>query len=475
MITHLQETLRHRLKEIHDFLHNKEKEVLGDLRSFLWQGLETDEALLIQLMNTAPPTNGPYPTPSTPGNIELGWTLYFLNVLLPEMGEWERRLYGLLKDLLELPGTKITKEDWTKWEQIWKTTGILLGDGSLVSSQRYAVMDLRWSLFVIEYLKYQIFRKSKAHFQPYPNTITIDPNNQQQLTIAVMGDWGTGNYQDGPSPSSPSKQVMAAIKNLTPDMVIHLGDVYYAGTENGILPGDNEEQINLVDAWDYNAPLGNFTLNSNHEMYGGGNGYFKVALTSPLFKPYHTRPHGTHPTSYFSIEFGEYVILGLDSAYNATNWYMHGRITDSHQPGFMNKYKNSGKKILLFTHHNPIDTLGDNINKLWTDVTSRDALGGAPHMWYWGHLHNGMVYNNNAASGSETLARCLGNAAIPIGVGHWLNNKNIDFFTKTPLNDGTVNNSLRVKNGFALLTISQNGIIETWYDQSGDQCWTNQA
>lgn len=475
MNTQLQKILQHRLKEIHDYLCDVEKNEVSDLSSSLWQGLETDEALLIQLMNSAPPTNGPYPTPNTPGNIELGWTLYFLNVLLPEMGEWERRLYGLLKDLLHLPKTNITKEDWTKWEKIWNTTGVLLGDGTLVSSQRYAVMDLRWSLFIIEYLKYQIFRRSKADFQFNPNTITINPNDQHQLTIAVMGDWGTGNYQDGPSPSSPSRQVMNAIKNLKPDMVIHLGDVYYAGTENGIFPGDNEEQENLVDAWEYNAPLGNLTLNSNHEMYGGGNGYFKVALNSSLFKSYQTGPKGINPTSYFAVEYGNYVILGLDSAYNATNWYMHGRITDSHQQGFLNKYKNSGKKIILLTHHNPIDTLGSNKNKLWADVTSKNALDGAPYMWYWGHLHNGMVYSKNATTGSETLARCLGNASIPIGVGHWLNNQNIDFFTKTPLNDGTVNNSLRVKNGFALLTITQTGIVETWYDQSGDQCWPKQA
>ncbi len=432
--------------------------------SSLWKGLQDDEALLIMLMNSAPPVNGPYPTPDTPGNIEYGWALYFLNVDAPV---W---LQTFLRTKLGMPRTTITSADWTAWDKIWSTTGICLGDGSLVSTQKYAVMDVEWSLALIDYLLLEIGVEHKAPFSTNPNSITIKTSSQPSLSIAVIGDWGTGNYPDGPSPNSPSTQVMTAIKNLAPDIVIHLGDVYYAGTKNGLAPGDGEEQSNLVDAWQYKAHLGNFTLNSNHEMYNGAQGYYKVALASDIFAPYHTGPKSNQPTSYFSIAYGDYVLIGLDSAYYATSMFMDGRITDAYQPAFI-KTASAGKKVILFTHHNPIDTLGNTTNALWTDVTSANALNGVPAMWYWGHIHNGMVYSESAVTGKGTLARCLGNGAIPIGTGRWLKNNNISYFTNTPLNDGTVNNSLRVKNGFALITIKDNVITERWYDQSGKECW----
>lgn len=463
-------TLEHKMNLLKDALQKTSKGENTGMWSFLWSGFQADEALLVQLMNTAPPINGPYPTPSTPGNIEYSWALYFLNVILPASGSIGKWLQEKLSTDFDMPPTTITSANWSTWGEIWSSTGILLGDGSLVSTQRYAVMDIGWSLAVLDFIRLQIGLESMAPFNSNPNSLTINTNTQPSLTIALMGDWGTGNYQDGPSPNSPSAQVMTAIKNLAPDMVIHLGDVYYAGTENGIFPGDNEEQNNLVDAWKYNAPLGNFTLNSNHEMYSGANGYFNVALASDIFAPYHTGPKSNLPTSYFSVEYGDYVIIGLDSAYNATGMFMQGRITDAYQPAFM-KQVASGKKVIILTHHNPIDTLGDAKNSLWDDVTSANALNGAPAMWYWGHIHNGIVYSDLAVTGNTTLARCLGNASIPIGTGNWLNNENISFFTNTPLNDGTPNNSLRVKNGFAVLTIANNTITETWYDQSGNQCW----
>ncbi|MDT7832001.1 metallophosphoesterase [Flavobacteriaceae bacterium S356] len=435
--------------------------------SSLWNGFQEDETLLIKLMNSLPPTSGPYPSPTDPGNIEYGWALYFLNVTLPGTGSIGKWLYQKLHDNLGMPNTTISTTQWNDWKKTWSTSGVLMGDGSLVATQLYAVMDIGWSLAVIDFLELQIGLKTKAKFITTPNTVTVDSSSQPSLSIAVMGDWGSGNYPDGPSTDSPSTQVMSAIKNLAPDMVIHLGDVYYAGTDNGVI-FNGEEQHNLIDVWQYKAPLGNFTLNSNHEMYDGANGYYNVAMASDIFHPYQTG------ASYFSIEYGDYIILGMDSAYDATGMYMQGRITNSDQIQFMNDASNKGKKIVLMTHHNPIDTLGDSLNDLWSDVNDTNGLNNPPYMWYWGHIHNGIVYNDNAASGN-TLSRCLGNGAIPIGTGRWLKNGNIDYFTNTPLNDGAPNNKLRVKNGFAILTFDSNGITETWYDQSGDQCWYNQA
>jgi Calcineurin-like phosphoesterase len=466
-----QELIDQKIQSLADDLKKSSGKDSVGINASLWTGFQADEHLLIQLMHTAPPTNGPYPKITTPGNIEYGWVLYYLNVDLPASGSAGLWLQQQLTTIFKMPKSKITASDWTSWQAIWNAEGILLGDGSLVSSQLFAVMDTGWSLAVLDYLRLQIGLSSLAPFATNAKAINIDPSTQTSLSIAIMGDWGTGNYTDGPSQTSPSNQIMAQIAALKPDMVIHLGDVYYAGSDN-VLIFSGEEQTNLVDAWAYNAPLGNFTLNSNHEMYSGANGYYNVALKSPLFA-------NQTNTSYFSITYGDWVILGLDSAYNSSGMNMQGRITDPYQPAFI-QAQAANKNTIVLTHHNPVDLLGQNTNPLWDDLMASSALNGAaPAIWYWGHIHNGIVYSENAVTSESTRARCLGNAAIPIGTANWLlqeqqqSQSTIDFFTNTALNDGNANNALRVKNGFAILTIQNGTVTETWYDQSGAISWTS--
>lgn len=468
--------LEEKMQRLGEVMNTFSKEQSTGIFSPLWKGFQQDEKLLIKLMNSLPPTSGPYPKPTDPGNIEYGWALHFLNVTLPGLGTTGTWLKGKLTKDFDMPDTTITTKEWDHWKKVWSTSGVVMGDGSLVATQKYAIMDIGWAWAVIDYILLYIGFKPTAPFRTKPNTVTIDQSSQPSLSIAIMGDWGAGNYQDGPSSDSPAVQIMSQIKGLQPDMIIHLGDVYYAGSTS-------QEQNNLLDVWAYNAPLGNFTLNSNHEMYDGAEAYYKTALASSIFSKYQSSIDPTTgkpnpPCSYFAIEYGDYIILGMDSAYNATGMYLDGRITNDDQLQFMYDAEANGKKIVLMTHHNPIDTYGGSTNDLWTDVVNKNAttqqkgLTKPPYMWYWGHIHNGMVYNNTAASGN-TLARCLGNGAIPIGDGKWLDNSYIDYYTKTPLNDGAPNNKLRVKNGFAILTFDSNGITETWYDQSGTKCWSS--
>src|SRR5258708_39731579 len=103
-------------------------------------------------------------------------------------------------------------------------------------------------------------------------------------------------------------------------------------------------------------------------MYDGANGYFDTALASPLFS-------GQQNTSYFQIEFGNWLIIGLDTAYyDPSFFFFAGAISDPGQIGFLKQAAASGKKIMLLTHHNPIDITGSSQLGLWGQVTG--ALGG---------------------------------------------------------------------------------------------------
>jgi hypothetical protein len=94
-------------------------------------------------------------------------------------------------------------------------------------------------------------------------------------------------------------------------------------------------------------------------------------------------------------------------------------------------------------------------------------------MWYWGHIHNGIVYSPSSAIG-KTLGRCAGHGAIPFGNGKDLGTLDaISFYANVPMQNPDANQANRVRNGFATLAFSSGQVVETFYDQYGNQPWTN--
>ncbi|MEP5611488.1 MAG: metallophosphoesterase, partial [Cyclobacteriaceae bacterium] len=335
----------------------------------LWTFLSESEQLLIQLMshNT--------PGPTAPGDNEFSWVLYTLNHKVSEKWVEILRIAGM-------PHSAIQPNEWTQWMLELEGEGTLMGDGSWVSTALYGVLDPGWVQAILYYFLFDLDITTK---HPFTNTPKVTTITQDTLSLALFGDWGTGQYQDGNLSSSPSQQVMQQIAAKNPDVMIHLGDVYYAGL-------GSQEQEKLLDCWK-SARLGNFTLNSNHEMYDGGLGLYNVALNSPLFA-------AQNQSTFFAIRFNEWVILGLDSAYNATKFYMDGAIAGSEQKDFVDSLNlTKDNKLLVLTHHNPIDVQGLNPNALWTDVVKNTLGGTEPDMWYWGHIHNGAMYQNLTGTG----------------------------------------------------------------------------
>jgi hypothetical protein len=409
----------------------------------MWQYLQVSEQMFIQLMN------GGKPPDSDLGNIEYGPVLYLANHHLKQWAINFLRECGM-------PPSAITPQDWQRWEPIVETgPGVVASDGSLVSTTYYAVADLAWALAMVFFLTHIDYQ---ATFATTPNTINI--SNQESLSIAIFGDWGTGPWQDG-SYSAPATLVGTAITNVGADISIHLGDVYYAGQ-------GWEETDNLLPAFPRGSK-GNFTLNSNHEMYDGGFSYFGTALANPLFALQQN-------TSYFAITFGNWVIIGLDSAFYSSyeNMYMDGVVTDPAQLSFIKglRIKND-QKVLVLTHHPGITGDGSAVTPLFQQIYT--ALGNRyPDYWYYGHIHNGMVYNEQNAvtknyktpSGAVPRLRCSGHASIPFGNAYsFANNRNIRYYPKTPMPNPDSKQGNRVLNGYAVLVLTPNGVGgESFYE-----------
>jgi hypothetical protein len=329
-------------------------------------------------------------------------------------------------------------------------------EGDIIGSGKYQTLDVRWELVVGIVLFENIFHK---HLFP-PG---VPPIHQiaDNATFVLLGDYGTGNFGSG---DSPSTKISKFVPTLNPDYTIHLGDTYYAGT-------NPEETAKLLAYWPRGAKA-SFALNSNHEMYAGGGPYFNNVIGNPIFNKLQS------PWSFFGLENSNWVIVGLDSAYysSAMQLYMNGTLgSANNQTRFLQQVAARNKKTIVLTHHNPIPIgglncapqQGDEGFQLYKDVL--DAfIGHAPAYWYYGHKHIGTAYK--PLPGNNLLCRCLGHGGLPAGVASDLtNSNNLDWFERCNASDPE--NKLRIYNGFVHLELNGPDITEIFYDEIGRVAW----
>jgi hypothetical protein len=160
--------------------------------------------------------------------------------------------------------------------------------------------------------QHKMLRPANAVAEPIP----------EQGRIAVLGDWATGLYGAPRIAEAVRKDAQGFV------LLLHLGDVYYSGTEN-------EVQARFLDAWPALPGVPSRALNSNHEMYSGGHPYFSMTL--PAFG---------QESSYFACQNGHWTLIGLDVAYKDHD-------IDDEQVEWLKQIiaKAGDRRIVLFSHH----------------------------------------------------------------------------------------------------------------------------
>ena len=210
---------------------------------------------------------------------------------------------------------------------------------------------------------------------------------ENQFRLAVLGDWGSGLYG---APVSA-----ATIETTVPqfDAVLHLGDVYYAGTEKEVA----ERFLNI---WPNIPRATSWALNSNHEMFSGGAGYFGKTLKDARFS-------AQRGSSCFAWENEYFVFLGLDTAYE-------NHSVGPEQLAWIEERARAGKhkKLILFSHHQPFSAFESAGSKL---VAALSGLleSGRIAAWYWGHEHRCVFFEKHPRW--SLWGRCVGHGGFPQG------------------------------------------------------------
>jgi predicted phosphodiesterase len=322
--------------------------------------------------------------------------------------------------------------------------------GAIIGVHKYDQTDPRWILSALNMLV-----SDKVPF-PQPS----GPNDQevplpdQDLTMAIAGDWGTGLYS--------SNQIASWMASHHPDLTLHIGDVYYSGTPEEI----KKKFIGRFPT----GKLGSYALNSNHEMYCGGHGYFGVTLKDPEFA--HQKGK-----SFFSLHNKTWQIIALDTAYESheAQLYQNGVLGQPQLDWFtaqLQKAKAAGRKVVLFTHHNPISVNGGTqdtgmMNQIFG---AANKAGNMADYWFFGHEHAVAVFEPMQWQFKMVKPRVIGHGGIPY----------------VPSKNGDKGNGVKVTwtetehyavgkgdptcglNGFGMLTFPLAGgdIVENYYDDS---------
>jgi Calcineurin-like phosphoesterase len=338
------------------------------------------------------------------------------------------------KGAKKMPAKKVTKGEAKNifYAQKTKTKGQAGAKGWV--GEQYDNLDPGW--LGVAYEKAKLFFKGKHRFISHKKLSDFRyrmVDKEGPIRVALIADWGGGNNH--------AQAVASQIKNLdpAPDHVIHLGDVYYAGTHD-------EVNRRFIGFWPGSLDRGrSFALNSNHEMYSGGYAYFDIALARL-----------GQEASYFCLENANWRLIGLDTGYIDHDLNLE-------QVKWLTALLNeSDKKNILLSHHQPFSAYesggaGEERLQRWTkNLTNRITA------WFWGHEHLCVVYK----SYKGIRGRCVGHGCFPYEIP-----------SKTPPFAGPQvewvfrasdpKHSDRGLHGFALLEIDNEKLNVSYIDETG--------
>lgn len=279
-----------------------------------------------------------------------------------------------------------TRQDrMTSLLQTYLTENAPVTDAALAEGGFEATFDnydlLGWTSTFFQWVKTWTPHK---WIDPPPDAWEV-PNT---LRLAVLADWGTGLYGAPHCATS----IQSDPKGF--DIHLHLGDVYYSGTEK-------EVRERFLRFWPFTSKLGHLATNANHEMYSGGYGLFDVTLPEFSRKSSAFRQQ----SSCFAIQNDYFLMVGLDTAYEDHDM-------ENGQVQWLRQLiqKAGTRRVILFSHHQPYSLLEDQGPKLVTRLA--DLLtSGRISAWYWGHEHRLVIYDQHPKWG--IYGRCIGHGGMP--------------------------------------------------------------
>ena len=220
-----------------------------------------------------------------------------------------------------------------------------------------------------------------------------------RLRIALVSDWGTG--------TQTAQDVARLIARQRPDILIHLGDIYYAGTAQEC----SEHFLTPLQAILPGTPL--FTLCGNHDVYSGGTGYYGLLKAIG------------QPASYFCLRSPDrrWQILAADTGLNDRDPLDEAgaltKLDPLEEQWHADKLRGFPGCTVLLSHHQPFSAFAQigpqtprsPVNPNLMGSYQRLSQAGRIDAWFWGHEHRLRIY---APYHGIAAGRNIGYGAVPV-------------------------------------------------------------
>jgi hypothetical protein len=294
-----------------------------------------------------------------------------------------------------------------------RARGDTAGAASIEDDLRFNVCDPAWIKVIESYMAF-FGPDGKRASIPYRRAATVGPVTlplKAGATVALIADWGTGTQV------AVDLLKQAALQN--PDVVIHLGDIYYSGTPQECDANFRNIVDTVLERSTRDVPV--YTLAGNHDMYSGGAGYYGLIDTL-------NDPARRQPASFFCLRNDDWQFIAMD-----TGLHDYIPIVGNDMLTFLEKDEEdwiteriaefSGKTILL-SHHQLFSALSEigplqagnkliahNPKLLPSFQRFAQAAKQPIAAWFWGHEHNLSVYQPYLGL---NRGRCIGHGAVPV-------------------------------------------------------------
>ena len=223
----------------------------------------------------------------------------------------------------------------------------------------------------------------------------------------LNADWGTG-LED-------AKWQLSEVMKRKPDVLIHLGDIYYAGTADAV----RSNFLEIVSSAAPNIPV--YNLSGNHDMYSGGAPYYWLLSQLNSAPPLRARQQ---KASYFCLRSPNWQILAMDTGLHDCDPFTTLTIVtflDSQEAAWhVDKLNNAGgRRTIVLSHHQLFTAFGDGVGQgaSGKPLAYNPQLSSvfAPYMkdialWLWGHEHNFEFFGPYLGL---KKGRCIGASAVP--------------------------------------------------------------
>jgi predicted phosphodiesterase len=312
---------------------------------------------------------------------------------------------------------------------------------------------LGWASAALEYIAHLPMTLSyvKAPSPPDDSFVLALPE-QDAFRIGILGDWGTGE-------SVAQNVVDAVMATSGLDLIVHVGDVYYAGTAD-------EAQSNFLGmiasaraSTGCRVPV--YNLPGNHDYYTKGKPFYDALASVNVGAAFpKASPAPVQHASFFVLRNSWLQLEGMDTGYFDSDLFdVDDDTTRLHHEEAawhlyqLNQAATAKRAVFLFSHHQawsaflgigegrptpaPAEAAASAASMPLAsyNVHLQKQLAAAPpntvRAWFWGHEHVLEVYDQAAITGSTVptdagpkplstyfpwlgYGACIGHSAFPM-------------------------------------------------------------